>query len=91
MDLKNTVTYTLPPGGEQIGTTGVFVKGSFTVTYEYDLEDGKYEFDCAKIVSSNFTSSGGVGANTIYNNTTCCVRVSSRLNFLLIPLSTQLT
>ena len=69
MKVQNTVTYTIPSGGDVIGTSSVVAKGSFTVTYEYERDDdGTYEFDCARIVSSNITTTGGTGGNTVYNN-----------------------
>ena len=63
--ITNTVTYKLPPGVDAIGTSGVVAQGNFTVAYCYGL-DGT--FQTATIVSSNITTSGGTGSNTIYNN-----------------------
>ena len=61
----NTVTYNIPTGGDAIGTSGVVATGSFTVAYSYE-DDGK--FKSASIVSSNITTSGGAGSNSVYNN-----------------------
>lgn len=65
-DFKQTVTYTLPTAGDQINSTGVLAKGSFEVEYTY-RDNGS--FKDATIKSSNITTSGGTGGDTVYNNT----------------------
>lgn len=65
MSITNTVKYTLPPGGDAIGNSGIVASGSFSVAYTYE-DDG--ELKCANIVSSNITTSGGISGNTVYNN-----------------------
>jgi hypothetical protein len=66
-DFKNTVTYTLPNEGDQISYTGVRVKGGFSVEYTYKA-NGDYIANSAAILTSTITTSGGTGANAIYNN-----------------------
>ena len=65
MPVTNNVTYTLPGAGDELNESDIVAKGAFTVAYCYG-DDGK--FQSASIVSSNITTSGGTGGNTIYNN-----------------------
>lgn len=65
-DFKQTVTYTLPTAGDQINSTGVIASGSFQVEYTYK-DNGDYK--SATIKSSDITTTGGTGGNTVYNNT----------------------
>ncbi len=73
MAILNTVTYTLPttvasPGGtDVIGATTVAAKGSFTVEYTYS-NAGVYT-SARLLDATNIQTSGGTGANAVYNNT----------------------